>query len=425
MHNVRFTIGGLMAVVLVAAIGFAALANPNESWAGVLLLLAYGLLGLAILGAVVGRQAARAWWLGGAVFEWGYLQMASGPWGSLSRKLPTRTLLEILRAKLVAAPRPVPALATPDDIAFDQIAHCLWALLAGILGATLARAIFALPAAPPEDPQAVGHGRGARRQRPWLRPAMMILVILVLVGTAVAIWSTPDEVLWAGGMYLLTCGLLGIAALGALFARGKSREICIGATLFGVGYLYMALGLTRFEYSVTDELLIALRPLIPSSKREITPANSRIVKALEQPIPMRFKPEASLGDVLTYIKMATSTPAYRVPIYVDPVALQEAEKSLSSTVSIDLQGVPLKASLRLCLKQLGLVYIVKDGYLQITNEDEGIPPSDVPFLIVGHSLLALLSAALGGVAAVLVSAACRQRAGRTAADEAPAPVASP
>jgi len=253
----------------------------------------------------------------------------------------------------------------------------------------------------------------------------VILLVLVLFGTIVAIWSTPDAGLWAAGMYLVTCGLLGVAALGALFARGKSREILIGATLFGVGYLYMALAYTRFPYSVTDQLLNALRPLIASGQREIAPANSRILKALEQPIPMKFTPEASLKDVLTYIRMATSTPTYPgIPIYVDPIGVQEAEKSLSSTVSIDLEGVPLKETLRLCLKQLTLVYIVEDGHLQIRSEAQEIPV-DVPFLVVGHSLLALLSAMLGGGAAVLVSAACRQRAGRTGADEAPLPSASP
>ncbi len=76
MHKIRFTIGGLMAVVLVAAIGFAALINPNGIWAGVLLLSAYALLGTAILGVVFQREAARACWLGCAVFEWGYLRTA-------------------------------------------------------------------------------------------------------------------------------------------------------------------------------------------------------------------------------------------------------------------------------------------------------------------------------------------------------------
>ena len=53
-----------------------------------------------------------------------------------------------------------------------------------------------------------------------------------------------------------------------------------------------------------------------------------------------------LDDVLKHIKQATRTPNHPdIPIYVDPLVLQEAERSLDSTVSIDLEGVPLKTTL--------------------------------------------------------------------------------
>ena len=45
MRKLRFTIGGLMAVVLVLAIGFAALENPNPIWAGVFWALTHGASG--------------------------------------------------------------------------------------------------------------------------------------------------------------------------------------------------------------------------------------------------------------------------------------------------------------------------------------------------------------------------------------------
>jgi hypothetical protein len=50
---------------------------------------------------------------------------------------------------------------------------------------------------------------------------------------------------------------------------------------------------------------------------------------------------------------------------LDPSHIQEAAYSLTSTVSIDLDGVPLKTTLRLMLKQLGLAFTVKDGLLKI------------------------------------------------------------
>ncbi len=157
---------------------------------------------------------------------------------------------------------------------------------------------------------------------------------------------------------------------------------------------------------ITDQFLNALRARISWGTRGMISADSRILKALEQPIAMQGIDDAPLKEVLTYIKMATSAPSYPgIPIYVDPIGLEEAEKSLTSKVSIDLEGLPLKTTLRLCLKQLGLAYKVEDGYLRITSQedDNSIPESDDPFLIVGHSLLALLSALLGGVAALFVS----------------------
>ena len=61
-----------------------------------------------------------------------------------------------------------------------------------------------------------------------------------------------------------------------------------------------------------------------------------------------------------------------------PVGLQEAERSLNSTIQIDLDGIPLKTTLRLILKQLRLDYYVEDGSLVITSEDTAekrMPPA--------------------------------------------------
>jgi hypothetical protein len=435
VRKIRFTIGGLMAVVLVLAIGFAALLNPNATWAGVSWFLAYSALGLAILGAVLGRGAERAWWLGFAVFEGGYLMLASSRWIWLVRPLPTLRLLEWLRLKIGAATEPTTSQVRLEDVMFAQIVHCLWALLAAILGGLLARAFFESTPVRCQGPEPVARGTDRLLGRSWFRTAVHGLVGLILCGTAVAIWSTSEAGLWAGGMYLLTCGLFGIAILAALFGRGRCREACIGAALFGVGYLCMALPYSRIPHYeepridfVTDQFLNALRPLVSPRSRGFV-SNARNLEALERPISMRFLDEIPLGDLLKYIAMATSTPDYPgIPIYVDPLGLQEAERSLQSIVSIDLQGVPLKTTLRLCLKQLGLAYFVEDGCPQITSEDSAdsiMRQKEDPFLVVGHCLLALLAAGLGGVLAPLVSAASRDRTGRPADENAPAPVRAP
>jgi hypothetical protein len=103
--------------------------------------------------------------------------------------------------------------------------------------------------------------------------------------------------------------------------------------------------------------------------------SQRIVAELGKLIDMSFANETPLDDVLKYIKQATKSPTYPdgIPMYVDPIGLQEAEKSLTSTVSIDLKQVPLRTSLGLLLNQLGLAYRVKDGLLKITSEESADP----------------------------------------------------
>ena len=82
---------------------------------------------------------------------------------------------------------------------------------------------------------------------------------------------------------------------------------------------------------------------------------------------MSFANETPLEDVLKYIKSATTGANDNgIPIYVDPVGLQEAEKTMTSPVTLDLEGVPLRITLALLLKQLGLQYKVQDGILTIT-----------------------------------------------------------
>ena len=83
---------------------------------------------------------------------------------------------------------------------------------------------------------------------------------------------------------------------------------------------------------------------------------------------MSFADPTPLEDVLKYIKQATTTPNYAgIPIYVDPMGLEEATATLDSTVTLDLEGVPLKTTLRLMLKQIGLAYCVRDGVLIISS----------------------------------------------------------
>ena len=90
---------------------------------------------------------------------------------------------------------------------------------------------------------------------------------------------------------------------------------------------------------------------------------------LEKVIAMPFVQETPLEEVVKYIRTATTGPRMEqgLPIYIDPEGLSQAEKTVASPIALNLDGIKLKTTLRLSLKQLGLGYYVKHGLLIITN----------------------------------------------------------
>jgi hypothetical protein len=101
---------------------------------------------------------------------------------------------------------------------------------------------------------------------------------------------------------------------------------------------------------------------------EPDPATKLIWDRLEDKIDLRFE-KTSLEDVFKLIKSATCRgPNDRgIPIYVDPMGLLEAEKTLATPVSFTAKREPLKSSLDRLLKSLSLTYSVKDGFLMVTS----------------------------------------------------------
>ena len=127
------------------------------------------------------------------------------------------------------------------------------------------------------------------------------------------------------------------------------------------------------------------------------PKTKGIIAKLDEPISMSFANETPLEDVLKYIKSATQGPNDSgIPIYVDPVGLQEAEKTMTSPITLDLEGVPLKTTLRLMLKQLGLTYTVKDGLLTITSESSDDQPTEIRVYPVADLAIIPISLMGGG-----------------------------
>ncbi|HEV3167167.1 MAG TPA: hypothetical protein VGZ22_24375 [Isosphaeraceae bacterium] len=92
----RFSIFGMMGFVLAVAIGLAAILNADDTWACIMLLLAFGLCAIAVVGLIYLRGSRRAWWIGFLIFEGGYLALALGPWFSerMQSKLATSIALD-------------------------------------------------------------------------------------------------------------------------------------------------------------------------------------------------------------------------------------------------------------------------------------------------------------------------------------------
>ena len=101
---------------------------------------------------------------------------------------------------------------------------------------------------------------------------------------------------------------------------------------------------------------------------EPDPATKLILDRLEDRIDLRFE-RTSLENVFKIVASATRRgPDDRgIPIYVDPMGLEEAEKTLATPVSFTAEGEPLRSALDRLLKSVSLNYTVKDGFLLVTS----------------------------------------------------------
>lgn len=106
-------------------------------------------------------------------------------------------------------------------------------------------------------------------------------------------------------------------------------------------------------------------------KLRVNEHNADVWAALQKRVPISFAQETPLWEFLQYIKTATVTPERPegLSIYVDPIGLEEAEKTIDSPISFDQKGVPLSKSLELVLDQLGLAYWVEENGLLIISAD--------------------------------------------------------
>lgn len=188
----RFTILSLMGLVLALAIAIAALRNADDYWASGMILATPFLLGVALIAALCGEDRSRARRLGFAILGGGYFALAFlGLSESNRARLPTTQLLTYVHQQVAppqvftftvttppppginfgtagpvsSSPAPLsvvatnltsatPGLTNPTMVsgrwkavlpgaanyeAFSIVGHCLFVLLAGLLGASIAQ----------------------------------------------------------------------------------------------------------------------------------------------------------------------------------------------------------------------------------------------------------------------------------------------
>ncbi len=147
--------------------------------------------------------------------------------------------------------------------------------------------------------------------------------------------------------------------------RFTIRSLMIGTAVLGVLF-WVVFGLLKYGREWFRNFPVTL---VFTEGRGKDQKSRMILEKLEEPISMSFLEETPLEDLLKYIHQATTSRTYSgIPIYVDPIGLQEAEKTMSSTVrNMELEGVPLRRTLQLMLKQLDLAYFVEDGVLCVTS----------------------------------------------------------
>jgi hypothetical protein len=431
----RTHLRSFLLLVAVIAVELASLRNGSEIWGGVTFLATASLLLLALVGVICGRPASRVWWLGFALFGWGYFCLTFGfrdddRWLDA---LPTARGLNAIQERLgwpMALRQARPATSANP---FVQSGNCLVTLIIGTLGGLASFWLFGASSGIALAPEATESGSAwstsheLRKRDRW--PKLLwrshalgtIFVALMALGTA----RTHGQA-WAAAAFMVTCGLLTIALLGAVLEAHRARAAWVGAAMFGWGYCLLAFGGGVAQQGLgyvigndrpqlaTSRVFEWFRANYPPVRRGVPArsddivANARVVETLGRCIPLQFAPVTPLRDILKHVTISTRTEEYPsgLQFYADPNGLTKAEVGLDSEtpVEINLTDIPLKTSVSLLLRGFGLDYFVRDGVVIITSEDEvlSIAAISEPFSRVAHCVIALLAALVGAAIGPLV-----------------------
>jgi hypothetical protein len=103
MWRFRFSVRGLMMLIVLLGTAFAALRSPTPLWANGWFSLVLAALVLAVPAAVYRRGERRAFWVGFATCGWVYFVLSMAPWfqTEIGFQLFTTTILDLLAPYIV------------------------------------------------------------------------------------------------------------------------------------------------------------------------------------------------------------------------------------------------------------------------------------------------------------------------------------
>ncbi len=169
----RFSLASLLLVVLFAAFGSAAVANPTNFWLQITVTLVVGTLLASTLAALFGRGAKRSFAGGFAIAGWLYFSLTFSAVFNLRHDLLTGRAIDWLQVVILHGPRSVQsvsfwsdgswtapgvrdgtiriwdvsALRPPDKVrCFQDIGHSLWTIVVGYVGGIAATWLGRSPA---------------------------------------------------------------------------------------------------------------------------------------------------------------------------------------------------------------------------------------------------------------------------------------
>jgi hypothetical protein len=121
-------------------------------------------------------------------------------------------------------------------------------------------------------------------------------------------------------------------------------------------------------------------PTVYLPHRPMSVAQLKVHLKLQEKHTIDFPNDTALEVVKKHIEEITKDKGDfpdGIPIYVNPQGLNDADKTMASTIAISIKGMPLATTLALLLNQLNLTYWVnKDGLLIITSNMTGDPTPD-------------------------------------------------